>query len=104
MLYACWSKDRKVLDSSNSDGLFYEAAAQIISLEGYVYGVTWNENNVLIHIGTNEFSELKRLQRSKFTQSDTNNVYVDVREKLQEGIKVLFVGAPCQLAGLYKYE
>lgn len=40
---------------------------------------------------------------SKYIASDTNNTFSEVSRILSEGRKVLYVGTPCQIAGLRKF-
>ncbi|MGL5099706.1 MAG: Coenzyme F420 hydrogenase/dehydrogenase, beta subunit C-terminal domain, partial [Fusobacteriaceae bacterium] len=44
--------------------------------------------------------DLKPLQKSKYLQSKMDNSYREVKQYLKDGKKVLFVGAPCQIAAL----
>lgn len=55
------------------------------------------------HILIDSTQQLSKLQKSKYTQSKTGMVYRQVREKLEQGIPVLFCGCPCQVAGLKAY-
>ena len=48
-------------------------------------------------------SDIKAVQNSKYTFSDTAGIYKVVKQKLQAGISVLFIGVPCQVAGLYGF-
>ena len=48
-------------------------------------------------------SDLDRIRRSKYVQSYMGNVYSKIKERLEQEIDVLFVGTPCQVAGLKKY-
>jgi coenzyme F420-reducing hydrogenase beta subunit len=48
-------------------------------------------------------SDIKKLQGSKYLQSDLNDSYKKVNERLKEGKQVLFCGTPCQVGGLYKF-
>ncbi len=48
-------------------------------------------------------SQVYRLQGSKYVQSAIENTYVEAKEELDLGKKVLFSGTPCQIAGLYSY-
>lgn len=47
--------------------------------------------------------DLKQVQNSKYTFSDTDGVYKVLKEKLQAETPVLFIGMPCQVAGFYGF-
>ena len=54
-------------------------------------------------MGINNIKDLRKLQGSKYVQSKIGNVYKQVKEKLQLNVPVLFIGTPCQVAGLKGY-
>ena len=70
---------------------------------GVVYGAAYDHDLKVSHIEVTETSEAKRLQSSKYVQSDIGNTYKQAKLKLQEGHIVLFTGTPCQIAGLYSF-
>ncbi len=45
-------------------------------------------------------TQLGKLRKSKYSQSEIGSAYRDVKAFLKEGKKVLFSGTPCQIAGL----
>ena len=99
-LYATKNKNLKERITSSSGGFFCELSKLIIKNKGIVYGAAYNENNEVIHIAINSFKEISRLKGSKYVQSNNKGIYIDVREKLDEGKLVLFSGTPCQIYGL----
>lgn len=56
-----------------------------------------------IHVGVETVDDLVRLRGSKYVQSRMEHVYQEIKAHLQSGRKVLFVGAPCQAAGLCRF-
>ena len=101
---AVWSVDDTIRLSSTSGGAFYEFAKYIIEHGGYVVGCVYSNDfksakQIMIH----SMEELPQLMVSKYLQSDTEGIYPQVKEKLQTGAKVLFVGAPCHIAALDSY-
>ena len=95
--------DRAVTDHSTSGGVFYELAKHVIEDGGVVFGAAWTEKYQLRHICATTLDELKPLMGSKYVQSDCTGVYSSVKNYLKEGKRVLFVGTPCQVAGLKKF-
>ena len=105
-VYAAASKNSSLLKKSASGGVFAQLAGHFLTRGGVVYGVALPlENGVLTprHIRVSQLSELKRLQGSKYVQSDTGFVFRQVKQDLSEGKPVLFSGTPCQVATLRQF-
>ena len=70
---------------------------------GVVYGTRWDEsfNPVVCRVECEE--ELECLKGSKYVQSEVGLSFRTVRDDLKNGRTVLFVGTPCQVAGLQNY-
>ncbi len=75
----------------------------VIAAGGYVCGAAFDENWSVKHIIVDNLEDLKRLYKSKYVQSSTQNIFRDVECLLKQGKTVLFTGTPCQVAGLYGY-
>ena len=76
----------------------------ILSMGGCVYGVELNESDwKAYHVCINSLDEINRIRNSKYLQSNTVNTFEDVKIKLREGKLVLYIGTPCQIAGLKAY-
>lgn len=103
VVYAAWSKNNDTRYNSTSGGIFTEIAHQIIREKGYVAGAKYNDKNLVVHALVENEKGIEQLRQSKYVQSDTGNIYKKVREKLEKKSLVAFVGAPCQVAGLYKF-
>lgn len=48
-------------------------------------------------------NQMEEFAGSKYVKSNTEKIYKQVKESLVQNINVLFVGLPCQIAGLKKY-
>lgn len=102
MAYAAWNKDRRQYQTSSSGGAAYVFSSYIIRHGGIVYGCT-SDGMTVSHIRVESLSDLSKLQGSKYVQSDVRGVYRQVKADLNSGKMVLFIGTPCQVAGLKKY-
>lgn len=89
--------------ASSSGGVFFELANSVLSSGGIVYGASFDDALHLRHCRASSFNELTKMQGSKYIQSDTRGVFVQVEQDLVDGRTVLFSGTPCQVAGLKKY-
>lgn len=97
------SSDNKTKANSSSGGVFTELAKDVISSGGVVFGAKFDADWQVVHGYTTVVEGLTALQTSKYVQSRIGNAYSDAEKLLKEGLKVMFVGVPCQIAGLKKY-
>lgn len=102
-VYFGWSLDNETRLSSSSGGIFAEIAKNILNRKGYVVAVTYTDEHTAKHIIINSLEELESLKRSKYLQSDIGDVYQQIKHLLEKSEKVLFVGTPCQCAGLLAF-
>lgn len=101
--YAAYSKCNTIRLESTSGGMFTVFSDYIISLGGEVYGAGYDENMNVIHMCVNTSKDIYKIQKSKYVQSRIGLIYKAVEKSLKNKVPVLFVGAPCQIAGLYSY-
>ena len=101
--YAGMSREDAVRMRSSSGGVFYELAIQMLRDGGWICGAVFDEDFHVKHIVSNEQEDLLRMMGSKYAQSDMGLCYREIKEKLDQGDKVLFSGCPCQVAGLRTY-
>ena len=79
-------------------------AKVILDEGGSVFGTYLNTDDWKCYFKeVTEEGQLAYLQGSKYVQSDTGDVYSTVKQRLGEGKTVLFIGVPCQVAGLISY-
>ena len=101
--YIAWSNNAEYLEEATSGGVFSSVAAMLLQKGGVVYGATYDENNEVKHIEISELKDLKRLNRSKYVQSDTQKTYQSTAQQLRDGKEVLYSGTACQVYGLLSY-
>lgn len=99
-VYAVWAPD-EIREKSSSGGLFTLLAEYVLEKGGYVSGAGFNADWEVEHILINKIEELDKLRGSKYVQSRiSENLFKEIKNKLEEGHWVLFTGCPCQSAGL----
>lgn len=98
--YAATVKDDTELVSCASGGMATELSRYVIGKGGVVYGCTGKDIRNVHHIRIDKAEELDLLKGSKYVQSFIGSTYKEVRRDLQSGRLVLFIGTPCQVAGL----
>lgn len=100
--YVAYNKDSKVKENSSSGGIFDSIARLILKDKGLVIGAAFNKDNKLNHIIIEKEKDLDKVKGSKYLQSNLNNIFTYVKENIKDN-KILFVGTPCQVAGLKAY-
>lgn len=101
--YAVVGKD-KLREVSSSGGMFSILAEYVLGRNAYVCGAAYTEQKTTVrHVIISEREDLPRLRGSKYIQSEIGTVYKQLKEKILKGAPVLFVGCPCQVAGLKSF-
>jgi acetyltransferase-like isoleucine patch superfamily enzyme/coenzyme F420-reducing hydrogenase beta subunit len=98
--YAAEHKNLEVVFDSTSGGLFSALADIMYKEKGYVGGAIFNDDFSIRHFISNNKTDLPALRSSKYAQSNLSGFYVEVKELLKKGEKVLVCGCPCQMAAL----
>lgn len=90
-----------VLNECTSGG-FIDALYQFVleEMDGYAVGVSFDNNFMPAHKIVKSYNEATNFRNSKYAQSDLGLIFSDVKKLLAEEKKVVFVGTPCQVAGL----
>ena len=89
--------------NSTSGGFVFALGKKVISRGGLVCGCVWDENLVARHICSESMASLKRMQGSKYVQSQLGSVFLEIKKALKANRLVLFGGTPCQTAALHHF-
>ena len=100
--YAFQNKDEMILSHSSSGAFFPAIAEYILDIGGYICGCVLNEKLLPEHSVTYSFKDIRRMQDSKYVQSNVKTCFSEIIDLLKQGEKVLFTGTSCQIAGLKK--
>lgn len=103
IVYAAWHKDEAIRARSSSGGAFSALASVVLEKGGVVFGASYAEDLTIKHIEVCDEAGLEKLRLSKYAQSYIGDSYQQVKKRLAEGHMVMFVGTPCQVAGLKNY-
>jgi coenzyme F420-reducing hydrogenase beta subunit len=102
-VYAIKHKSDEVRIKSSSGGIFTAISDYMLSRKGIIYGVTFDEKFHVIHKREETVEGRNKFRGSKYVQSDLNEVFIQIREDLNNDRNVLFTGTGCQVAGLNSY-
>lgn len=97
---AAINPDEKIREESSSGGIFTMLAENIIREGGVVFGVRFDELWQAVFDYAETTEGLAAFRGSKYLQARVGNAYVEARNFLKAGRKVLFPGTPCQIAAL----
>lgn len=85
---------------SSSGGFVKALADYVFEHEGICFGAAFDEDLSVHHVGIINRDDVYAILGSKYVQSRTEKTYVEVRKHIERGKLVLYVGTPCQIAGL----
>ena len=92
--YAAFSHNDSLRMESSSGGVFSELAVVILQLGGIVYGASYDDEDVVRHIGIEDQKELGKLRGAKYSQSILGDSFFSLKKELDSGRTVLFSGTP----------
>lgn len=102
--FVAQSKDQDVLDESTSGGIVDALCKYILEEEnGYVCGVAFDFDFMPHHKIVDSYEDAKAFRNSKYAQSNMGSSFKDILNLLKIGKNVMFIGTPCQVAGLKSY-
>lgn len=95
--YAGWNSDSEERRLSASGGV---AALLARLYRGRVYGTAWSDS----FMAEVKSGNAKDFKGSKYVQSYfSEDTYREIKSRLKSGEKLLFIGTPCQVAGLLNF-
>lgn len=101
--FACFNKNLDIRRNSSSGGIYFLLAREVIKQQGIVYAVCYDEKFEAIHREIYTEDEIISSLGSKYIPSRLGDTFKKIKRNLLSGKWVLFVGTPCQCAGLQKY-
>lgn len=101
--YAAWANEEIERMSSTSGGAASVFSRYILESNGVVFGAALS-NKIVRHIKIDSIHGLIELKGSKYVQSKIENTYEEAKTELDNKKRVLFIGTPCQIAGLKQYS
>ena len=98
--WAVWRKDGEARALSSSGGMATAVSEAWIKNCGIVYGASFVRPFGVEHVRCSTIAELAMLRGSKYVQSSLKGIFKSMAHDLKFGKKVLFIGTPCQVAGI----
>ena len=102
--YAAWNMNYDERINSASGGLVTAFSMYIIEkLNGVVYGVTLDSSLKPIYQRAQNKFDILKFQGSRYVQAHVGDAFKWVKNDLEKGQFVLFIGLPCRVLALLKY-
>lgn len=103
-IYAGYIKSEAKLNKTASGGIATAICEYFIKNNGVVVGVEYTDGfKKAQYIIIDNEEDLDRIKSSKYIQSNKDSIYRKVKENLDNNTKVLFIGLPCEVAGLKNF-
>ncbi len=100
--YAFKNKD-EVRKRSSSGGAFSLLARNMIDKGGKVVASEIGDDWKVRHTFARNYEEVRKQAKTYYVQGNACNTFAEIRQELQQGNRILFIGTPCQTGGLKKY-
>lgn len=101
--YAAFSSSQSVVKESSSGGVFYELSKNLLNRGGIIYAVRFDDKLNVVHDSFTKIDDIVPFLKSKYVQSSVEKSFCKIKKNLMQERVVLFVGTPCQVAGLKSY-
>lgn len=102
-VYAVRHKDMNEISTSRSGAVFIALSDWVLEQGGVVYGVGYEGHFRVVHKRATNKEGRNEFKGSKYVQSDLKDTFLQIKQDLKKGYKVMFSGTPCQTSGLLSY-
>ncbi len=87
--------------SCASGGAATAISSGFLRAGGVVYGAAYSDDwKDILYLRADKPQDLERLKGSKYAQADKGMTYQSIQKDLKQGIDVLFIGLPCDVAAV----
>ncbi len=101
--YAMWNNNKNIRNKSTSGGIATMLCEYIIENNGVAYGCNNEINDNIKFIRIEKKEDLYKVQGSKYVHAYILDNYKKIKDDLINEKTVMFIGTPCQVAGLKNY-
>ena len=97
--YAAWAKEVEDYKTSTSGGAASVLANYFLQ-NGVVYGCVVQDGIKISHVRIDNKEDAAKLKGSKYVQSNIMDIIPLIKNDINAGLRVLFIGTPCQVAAI----
>ena len=101
--FAAWAKNKYEHETSTSGGVAAVLTNSYLENKGIVYGCASLPKGKIMCVRITDKDNAHKLKGSKYVHSHIGNAFMQVKNDLKDGKQVLFIGLPCQVAGLRNF-
>ncbi|MDR2648642.1 MAG: Coenzyme F420 hydrogenase/dehydrogenase, beta subunit C-terminal domain [Clostridiales bacterium] len=101
--YAVKHKNKDIVMSSTSGGIFTAVSDYILAQDGVVFGAMLDENLNPVYSYAETQKDRDRFRGSKYVKCSSAGLFENVEIFLKSGRKVLVTGTPCQVSAVRKF-
>ena len=98
--YEGWASNEEIRMTSTSGGYATAIMSSFVDAGGVVCSCGYENGQFIFQLATDK-EQVRKFAGSKYVKSTPKDAYGLVKNSLKQGKKVLFVGLPCQVAGIY---
>ena len=98
--FAAQNKNEDIRRESSSGGIFSALALSVLEDGGAVCAAKYSDDYEVVHDIVTTKEDLRSFYGAKYSQSKAWHCFIRIKEMLQQGRRILFIGTPCQVAGL----
>lgn len=103
-LYAVKSLNPLILGCCSSGGFISTLVQFFLSNDGIVYGAELGSDFIVRHVRIDNQKDFLRIAGSKYVASNMQGVLENIYSDLKQNKNILFVGTPCQCAGVQRIK
>ncbi len=100
--FAGWAIDQTERQTSSSGGIASALYRYILSIGGAIVGACYENGEFSLKLSQNE-EDIGKFKGSKYVNCTSVHIYKQVKQIINQGITVLFIGTPCQIAAIKAY-
>lgn len=100
--YAGWATEPYERATSSSGGIAAALYRQILKNGGAIVGACYENGEFCLKLIENEH-DIEAFKGSKYVSCTSKKIFNEVKEKIESGKTVLFIGTPCQVASIKSY-
>lgn len=98
------TKENELLDVASSGGFISSFCEWFIrDYKGIIFAVEFDDNFSVVHKEIRNLEEVRSIAGSKYVQSRLGDSFKRIKMYLIDGVNILFIGTPCQVAGLKSF-
>lgn len=101
--YAAWHLDDEIHKTSASGGMAIALYEKAIENGGVGFGTKFIEDLQLKIVSADTLEGVRAFRGSKYVQASVGMSFKEAKKELDNGRQVVYIGTPCQIAGLKGY-